>query len=250
MIQAKDLIALFQKALDEKWGYIYGQAGSLWTEAKQKAATREQTVKYGRKWIGHYVADCSGMFSWAFKKLGGYMYHGSNTMWKSYMTAKGALAKGKRTDGQELKPGTAVYKNSGTNYYHVGLYIGNGTVIEAKGTSYGVVTSAISTWTAWGEMKGVDYSGVASAAPVIQPAPTADESALGTRLLKRTSPYMRGDDVKALQSMLNVLGFNCGAVDGIFGDKTKAGVIAFQQAKGLVVDGIVGPKTRAALLAA
>lgn len=80
--------------------------------------------------------------------------------------------------------------------------------------------------------------------------PAEPESPLGTRLLKRTSPYMRGDDVKALQSMLNVLGFNCGAVDGIFGDKTKAGVKAFQQAKGLVVDGIVGPMTRAALLAA
>ena len=250
MIKAKDIIALFQKALDEKWGYIWGQSGSLWTEARQKAATREQTVKYGAKWIGHYVADCSGMFSWAFRKLGGYMYHGTNTMWKSYMTAKGALSKGKRTDGQELKPGTAVFKNSGTNYYHVGLYIGNGMVIEARGTSSGVVTSAVSAWTAWGEMRGVDYSEVASDDPVNQPAPTEDNSALGTRLLKRTSPYMRGEDVKALQSMLNVLGFDCGAVDGIFGDRTKAGVIAFQQAKGLVVDGIVGPKTKAALLAA
>ena len=250
MIKAKDIIALFQKALDEKWGYIWGQSGSLWTEARQKAATREQTVKYGAKWIGHYVADCSGMFSWAFRKLGGYMYHGSNTMWKSYMTAKGALSKGRRTDGQELKPGTAVFKNSGTNYYHVGLYIGNGMVIEARGTSSGVVTSAVSAWTAWGEMKGVDYSDVASDDPVNQPAPTEDNSALGIRLLKRTSPYMRGDDVKALQSMLNVLGFDCGAVDGIFGDRTKAGVLAFQKARGLVVDGIVGPKTKAALLAA
>ena len=71
MINAMDIVALFQKALSEKWGYIYGQAGSLWTAARQKAATREQTVKWGSKWIGHYVADCSGMFSWAFKKLGG-----------------------------------------------------------------------------------------------------------------------------------------------------------------------------------
>ena len=71
-------------------------------------------------------------------------------------------------------------------------------------------------------------------------------------LLQRQMPMgvMRGDDVKALQSMLNVLGFDCGVVDGIFGDKTRAGVKAFQQAKGLVTDGIVGPLTRAALLAA
>ena len=36
----------------------------------------------------------------------------------------------------------------------------------------------------------------------------------------------------------------------IFGNKTRAGVIAFQQAKGLAADGIVGSLTRAALLAA
>ncbi len=248
MIKAMDIVALFLKALADHWGYIWGQAGSLWTEARQKAATREQTVKYGKKWIGHYVADCSGMFSWGFKKLGGYMYHGSNTMWKKYMVAKGALSKGKRTDGQELKPGTAVFKNSGTNYYHVGLYIGDDTVIEAKGTSSGVVTSAVSTWHAWGEMKGVDYSDVSTDAPVVQP--TEEDSALGTRLLKRTSPYMRGDDVKALQAMLNVLGYDCGAVDGIFGNMTKAAVLAFQTAKGLAADGIVGPLTRDELLKA
>lgn len=56
--------------------------------------------------------------------------------------------------------------------------------------------------------------------------------------------------MKSLQAMLNVLGFSCSAVDGIFGDKTKAGVIAFQQAKGLVMGGIAGPLTKAALLAA
>ena len=245
MIKAMDIVALFQKALAEHWGYIWGQAGSLWTEARQKAAIREQTVKYGKKWIGHYVADCSGMFSWAFKKLGGYMYHGSNTMWKKYMVNKGPLTKGQRSDGQELKPGTAVFKVKGDNYHHVGLYVGNGTVIEAKGTYYGVVTSTVSTWHAWGEMKGVDYG---DATDTVTPEPAETESTLGTRLLKRTSPYMRGDDVKALQSMLNALGFDCGAVDGIFGDKTRAGVKAFQQAKGLVVDGIVGPMTKAVLL--
>ena len=119
-------------------------------------------------------------------------------------------------------------------------------MIEAGGTSSGVVTSAVSVWQAWGEMKGVDYGEVADSAPA---TPTETDSALGTRLLKRTSPYMRGDDVKALQAMLNVLGFDCRTIDGIFGNKTRAGVIAFQQAKGLAADGIVGSLTRAALLA-
>ncbi len=70
-----------------------------------------------------------------------------------------------------------------------------------------------------------------------------------SRLLKRTYPMMRGDDVRALQEQLNKLGYNCGTVDSIFGDKTKAGVIAFQTAAGVKVDGIVGPVTQGALTA-
>ena len=42
--------------------------------------------------------------------------------------------------------------------------------------------------------------------------------------------------------------FDCGNVDGDFGVKTKAAVMAFQKAKGLVQDGIVGPKTWSKLL--
>jgi cell wall-associated NlpC family hydrolase len=90
---------------------------------------------YGAKWIGKWVTDCSGLFYWAFKELGGYMYHGSNTMWDKYCTAQGNLSSGARTDGQTLKPGTAVFTlKSGGNRSHVGLYIGNGKVIEASGT--------------------------------------------------------------------------------------------------------------------
>ena len=116
------------------------------------------TAEYGSQWIGKHVIDCSGMFYWAFKQLGGYMYHGSNTMWSKYTTSKGTLSKGKRTDGKELLPGTAVFKNRGTDYYHVGLYVGDGKVIEAQGTRTGVTTSKITTWHAWGELKGVNYT--------------------------------------------------------------------------------------------
>lgn len=56
-----------------------------------------------------------------------------------------------------------------------------------------------------------------------------------------------GSDVKTLQRNLNKLGFNCGAVDGIFGPKTQAAVKSFQRSAKITVDGIVGPQTRAAL---
>ena len=57
----------------------------------------------------------------------------------------------------------------------------------------------------------------------------------------------RGDAVRKLQELLNALGYDCGSVDGIFGSKTKAAVLAFQKANGLGEDGIVGPLTWAKL---
>ena len=60
-------------------------------------------------------------------------------------------------------------------------------------------------------------------------------------MLKKGS---RGTEVKKLQEQLNKLGYNAGAVDGIFGSHTESAVKAFQKANGLVVDGIVGPKTQ------
>ena len=240
-IYADQLIKLFQQALNEKWGYIWGAAGETWTQSKQDAATRDMTIKYGQKWVGKRVADCSGLFSWAFKSLGGYMYHGSNTMWKKYCVTKGVLNGTKRDDGEALKPGSAVFmcKKNSTDYYHVGLYIGDDKVIEAKGTRYGVVTSKLSTWTHWAELKGVSYSGIASLDILY--------AELGQRTLKRTSPCMEGEDVKKLQTKLNSLGYSCGSADGVFGLKTELALKRFQRDNNLEDDGIFGPASLAAI---
>jgi peptidoglycan hydrolase-like protein with peptidoglycan-binding domain len=60
-------------------------------------------------------------------------------------------------------------------------------------------------------------------------------------MLKKGS---RGTEVKKLQEQLNKLGYNAGAVDGIFGSRTESAVKAFQKDNGLAVDGIVGAKTQ------
>ena len=57
----------------------------------------------------------------------------------------------------------------------------------------------------------------------------------------------RGDAVRKLQELLNAKGYTCGSVDGIFGSKTYAAVLAFQKANGLGADGIVGSLTWAKL---
>ena len=238
-ITASALIKKFQYALDEKWGYIWGAGGLIWTEKRQEEATREQTIQYGSQWIGRHVVDCSGLFSWAFSELGGYMYHGSNTMWDKYTVSRGELKNGKRTDGHDLQPGTAVFVDHNGDKSHVGLYIGNGEVIEAASTQQGVIKSKITNkkWSHWAVLKGV----------IMNETETPGAAAGDDRpTLKKGST---GDFVQALQVALIGRGYSVGVkgADGIFGSGTEAGVIAFQKANGLKADGIVGQMTWAAL---
>ncbi len=55
------------------------------------------------------------------------------------------------------------------------------------------------------------------------------------------------DTISGIQARCNNLGFDCGTVDGHFGEKTRRGVRAFQVAQGLTDDGEPGPKTQASL---
>lgn len=243
MIAANDLIRLFRQALAEKWGYIWGTSGETWTQAKQDKATRKQTVQYGQKWVGRKVADCSGLFAWAFKQLGGRIYHGSNTIWRSHLSNKGnLLPNGQRSDGKPLLPGTAVFQMSldpkqddGENQSHIGLYIGNDQVIEAYGTARGVIlTDLVSRkWEQWGELKNVDYTGKIDTVPVRPTLRKGD----------------KGEAVRELQEALVARGYDLpsSGIDGDFGNETRGAVIAFQQDAGLSVDGVVGPATWAAL---
>lgn len=57
----------------------------------------------------------------------------------------------------------------------------------------------------------------------------------------------RGSDVKEMQRRLKQWGYYQGSVDGVFGAKTKAAVIAFQKNNGLTADGVVGKATYKAL---
>ncbi len=252
VISTEALIAKFEQALHEKWGYIWGTAGESWTAAKQAELEkttdedRAQGRKYGSKWIGHKVADCSGLFSWAFKQLGGYMYHGSDTMYRKYCTQKGELKKGRRTDGAALKPGTAVFVWNGKKYSHVGLFVGNGIVIEAMGTINGVTTTKVTAgkWTYWGELTGVDYSVTGTSSVVI---PSEAEGSPSVRPTLRKGS--KGTAVSEMQTMLLKLGYDLGpcGIDGDFGKSTDAAVRSFQSDHRLTVDGICGAATWAEL---
>lgn len=117
------------------------------------------------------AVDCSGAFSYWYKKAGSYMYHGSNTMWREYTVEKGKIGEitmipgmavfKMRRDGQE----PSKFQNDGQgNFYHVGLYIGDNQVIEAKSPTRGCVTSKLSDWGYAAELKYTDYDEDESAA--------------------------------------------------------------------------------------
>ena len=174
------------------------------------------------------------------------MYHGSDTMYRKYCVNKGELNKGKRTDQGMLKPGTAVFVWNGSNYSHVGLYVGDGIVIEAMGTIKGVTTTKVSAgkWTHWGELTGVDYAGGTESG--VQKSKVKENG--GTwPTLRRGS---KGNAVKECQALLEKLGYDLGpcGVDGDFGRMTEKAVQAFQKNRGLKDDGIVGPATRKELM--
>ena len=138
-VKASYLIDKFKQMKEENWKYV--------ADAAEKGKV-----------------DCSGAFTYWYRQAGSFMYHGSNTMYRQYSTEKGKI-------GQiPLVPGMAVYRwhNDGKeparykgdglgNFSHVGLYIGNGKCIEAKGTKSGIVESNISTWTYASKLKYTIY---------------------------------------------------------------------------------------------
>lgn len=83
-------------------------------------------------------------------------------------------------------------------------------------------------------------------------ATSADEtsSASFTAEAMLTATYKQGSSgsvVKTIQQKLKNWGYYTGAVDGVYGAKTKAAVVLFQKKNGLTADGIVGNQTLKAL---
>lgn len=236
-------------ALKPQAGYIWGTSGVLWTEKRQenlnKTTDEDRAMgrKYGKKWIGHYVWDCSGLTSDCGKKLGLKFYHGSNSSWN-----KDCAYKGKLTKSTDLPVGAFVYTGTDDKKPHIGVYTGNGMVTEASGTKAGVVQTKLhgGKWKYWGLGKGITFDFIPG-----QTAPVKEEPVKETKPVKVTYPTIKrgskGEYVTQCQDLLSRDGYKL-AVDGIFGPGTQSCVRAFQKKRGLVVDGIVGPKTWAELL--
>ena len=236
-----------------KTGYIYGCSADakVWTAANQKAIEEkyartgnkdlEMSAKYGSKWIGHVVLDCSGLTCKCGKNLGLSYHHGSNSSYNYDCQAKGA-----KTQNMKLPVGAWVYTGTTKNRGHIGIVADADSVIECQGTKAGITKSklTLSKWTWWGLGKGITFDFI----PGIDPTPTPTPEPIPTPTQRPTLRHgSTGAYVRELQNRLNQNG-NKLVVDGIFGGQTESAVREYQKRKGLVVDGIVGPKTWAKLL--
>ena len=263
-IKAQDFAATIEKAYADKWGYIWATSGESWTEAKQKDleakykadpvkyADYKQSYVYGSKWIGHEVADCSGLVKWGLNKLGlKGIYHGSNSQFKRNCVKTGKIEK-----GVKIPVGALIFTGDETTHNHVGVLTTETCVTEAQGTIKGVVHTPLSNkkWTYWGLVKGVDYTAVGKkeTKPAVKD-PIPDQVTIPVSM-QLTFPTLRkgakGDDVVALQKFLLEAGEELPkyGADGDFGNETLKAVKSYQKKHGLVVDGIVGPKTWTALV--
>lgn len=250
-VKNTDIVAYFQRAVSEGWGYVWSMNGELYTKelAEKYKKIKRKTSSKSRppetywtvdcaKWIGKMAADCSGGIVGAIRtKKPSFGDKTANTF-------KSQFAESGKIDTIPEIPGLAVWRNG-----HIGIYEGNGYVLEFRGTDYGAVRTKLKerNFTHWGKISGVDYEDL----------PAADSKKLTvSRLLKLTDPMQKGDDVKEMQSRIRDYGIRAVVidgkaktfkVDGTFGPVTEAAVKAYQKSMGLAVDGKAGKKTISSL---
>lgn len=271
---SEDLVAWAKEAYANGWVYWYGTSGYKCTTGLLNSKTNQYPSHYTSKRRATYeqhiaegrvAADCIGLFkSYAWDKDGdidtvGGKYGSNDHPDKSTKQVLAACkVKGDISTIPEI-PGLAVWTASAG---HIGVYVGNGEVIELKGYSDNCQWNKLSerTFTTWGLYPYVEYTAeqvalAKAAAGMAEDDGNASSGAsssaskvykLGDRTLSKGT---KGEDVRELQRILRSLGYTL-EIDGQFGPITMQCVKSFQGAEGLARDGIVGPLTLAALNAA
>lgn len=160
-----DLVAYAEQAFDSGWGYVWGTYGDVLTETLFRSKLEQYPDGVGNyesfihdNWLGGRTTDCVGLIK-------GYGWLDPNTMEIKYGTNgmpdisadsmyKNATVSGSMDTMPDV-PGIAVWKSG-----HIGIYVGNGKVIEAMGTKYGVVKTNLAdrSWSAWLEIPYIKYN--------------------------------------------------------------------------------------------
>lgn len=164
--------------------YWWGTFGQVATESllndkaaqypAQFAGNRKAVAK--SKHLGKRVYDCCGLIK-------SYMMQATPTSAPKYSSTYDQNVGGLKTNCKvkgvisnlpEI-PGVLLFRGTA----HVGVYAGNGVVIEAKGFDYGVVKSKLSEgrWDAWGKLSWITYP--ATVTPKPAPAPSVKDAIYG-----------------------------------------------------------------------
>lgn len=142
--------------------YWYGTFGNTATPALLNAKKKQypahyqdyRTDKY-RAEFGERVHDCVGLikgYLWSENADTLPKYDSSQDVSANGMYGK-CIKKGNISTMPDI-PGILVFMSG-----HVGVYIGDGNVIEARGFNYGVVQTQLNGrgWTHWGKCPWIDY---------------------------------------------------------------------------------------------
>lgn len=221
-ITAKQLVSCFQRYCAEKWGYVWGLNGELYTQAMadRYKAQKRSTSKWRdpatywtedcKQWIGRMAADCSGGIVSAMREYNpGYGDRTANTFY-SQCTDKGPIKTIPET------PGLCVWRDG-----HIGIYEGGGYVIEFRGTEYGCVRTKLSqrNFTNWGKLRDVDYT--AASVPAKQ---EAGKMNLRQLIFTKNACYLAGAKMTPKGIMVHSTGANnpnlkryVGPDDGLLG---------------------------------
>ena len=243
--------ALAQLGRPYWWG-TFGQIASAGLLVQKRTQYPDRYNTYGdecKKQFGQKVHDCVGLIK-------GYLWCDTPDSEPIYKAAQDVAVSGLfmvcpengSIDTMPDLPGVCVFM---ANMGHVGVYVGDGWVVEATGHARGVVKSKLAGrgWGLWGKPRWISYEAAATPA---QPAQTTTPTA--STLTVTGLPLLRygdkGECVRAAQLLLIGRGYSCGryGADGEIGQDTYNAVIAFQRAAGLQQDGIIGALTWARLI--
>ena len=133
-------------------------------------------------------------------------------------------------DDAELKKMGEAYAKAAADY----LNLPKKTVVKAPTTS----STVKETYTYNQFVKEVQ-SAIGAKVDGIPGNETLSKTVTVSRAANRTHAV-----VKPLQRYLNSLGYNCGSVDGIAGEKFDSAIKAYQKANGCVADGIITAKNK------
>lgn len=144
----RDLVVFATEAWEREWGYVWGTFGYELTETVLADKLAQYPERVGRheafireNWLGHRTADCVGLvkaYAWYDPDRNTITYAGGAM--PDIDTEQLFAAASEKGDIKSIPeiPGLIVYAPG-----HVGVYVGDGYVIEAYGTETGVVKTKL-----------------------------------------------------------------------------------------------------------